>query len=282
MISLGLIGYPLSHSLSPRLHTAALAAACLEGEYHLYPIAPEDGEGLANLTDRMRQGEIQGLNVTIPHKQTVMACLDDLSPSARAIGAVNTIVMKDGRLIGENTDAPGFLADLHRAVPKGFKNKNAIVMGAGGAARALVHALLSEGWMITLAVRQADIPQAAQLIAALRGRTDNSVRSVLLDVDNLKPCLENTDLIVNATPLGMFPEVSGDPWPDGLSFPPNVVVYDLVYNPRETALLRQAREEGKTAVSGMGMLIEQAALSFEAWTGFRPTREVLFQAVEAG
>src|SRR5450759_1277704 len=116
MIQLGLTGYPLGHSLSPKLHAAAFKSVGLEGEYQLYPVAPDDPSGLPQLLGRVRSGELQGLNVTIPHQQTVIPLLDELTPSAKAIGAVNTVYLKDGKLTGHNTDAPGFIIDLKRTL----------------------------------------------------------------------------------------------------------------------------------------------------------------------
>lgn len=281
MISLGLTGYPLSHSLSPRLHAAAFQALSLEGEYRLYPIPPADKDALSQLVNRLGLGELDGLNVTIPHKQAILPLVDELSASARAIGAVNTLVMRGGRLIGENTDAPGFLADLRRSFPAGFQSRQALVLGAGGAARAVTAGLLSEGWGLTLAVRRDDLAQAERLKSdmgpACQGQFHGVVR---LEPEALRPCLESLGLIVNTTPLGMFPEVVETPWPSGAPFPAGAAVYDVVYNPRETAFIQQARQAGLPAASGIGMLVEQAALSFEIWTGVRPPREVMFSAVE--
>ena len=145
MTSLGLIGFPLEHSLSPRIQQAALDYAHLKGSYDLFPIAPDDLAGLRDLLERLRGAEITGLNVTIPHKQNVISLLDALTPEAQAIGAVNTIVCKEGKLLGANTDAPGFLADLKDVFPQPpwerVKRKHALVLGAGGAARAVVYAL---------------------------------------------------------------------------------------------------------------------------------------------
>ena len=282
MIRLGLIGYPLSHSLSPQLHAAAFHALELDGEYRLYPVAPDDNQGLAKLAQRLRMGELQGLNVTIPHKQTVLPLLDDLTPSAQAIGAVNTLYLKGDRLIGHNTDAPGFLSDLHNSFGQPTVEKNALVLGAGGAARAVVYALLTDGWNVTLAVRRADVDQAAALIESMRGAAGNgSMSSVLLDVDTLSPLVDGIRLVVNATPLGMSPKAEDCPWPEGLPFPRVATVYDLVYNPRETLLLQRARAAGLCAASGIGMLVEQAALSFACWTEREAPREVMFEAVEA-
>ncbi|MFH1524357.1 MAG: shikimate dehydrogenase [Chloroflexota bacterium] len=282
MIHLGLIGYPLSHSLSPQLHAAAFRALGLDGEYQLYPVAPDDNRGLAELTQRLRSGELQGLNVTIPHKQTIIPLLDELTPSAQAIGAVNTLYLKGDQLVGHNTDAPGFSADLRRSFPEVAGEKNVIVMGAGGAARAVVYALLTDGCNVTLAVRRADVEQAAALIESMRPAAgDGSVRSVLLEAEALSPLADGIRLVVNATPLGMSPKVGDCPWPEDLPFPRVATVYDLVYNPRETLLLRRVRAAGLRAASGIGMLVEQAALSFACWTGREAPREVMFGVVEA-
>jgi shikimate dehydrogenase len=282
MIQLGLIGYPLSHSLSPKLHSAAFESLGLDGEYQLYPIPPENADGLAALIGQIRAGKLTGLNVTIPHKQTVTFYLDHLTLPARAIGAVNTIYCEDGCLIGHNTDAPGFISDLQRWLPGDVREKNALVMGAGGAARAVVYALRADGWMLTLAVRRADLDQAKALTESLeRTAGAGPIRIVLLEPDPLAPVLSKIRLLVNTTPLGMFPEIDQNPWPVGLPFPEAALVYDLVYNPRQTCLLRQAGEAGLRTASGIGMLVEQAALSFETWMGRAAPRERMLAAVEA-
>ena len=148
--SLGLIGYPLGHSLSPALHQTALAEAGLKGKYDLFQISPlPDGqEELEALINRLRSGELHGLNVTIPHKQSVLSLVDELTSSAKIIGAVNTLYMKSGHLFGDNTDAPGFWGDLTHLPLQNAKT--ALVLGAGGAARAVVYALLTRGWTIRI------------------------------------------------------------------------------------------------------------------------------------
>jgi shikimate dehydrogenase len=282
MIRLGLVGYPLSHSLSPKLHEAAFKALGWQGEYRLYPVAPGEIPGLAELTNAMRNSEIQGLNVTIPHKQAIIALLDELTPSAQAIGAVNTLYFQDGKLIGHNTDASGFLADQAKFLGKSLYEKKALVMGAGGAARAVVFALLGDGWEVTLAVRGADINQAEMLrksFETLPGAERMNV--VLLDAGTLGQHRSGIGLIVNATPIGMFPEIDYSPWPDGLAFPDGAAVYDLVYNPRLTRLVREAQVAGLRAITGLGMLVEQAALSFACWTGQVVSREEMYTALEA-
>jgi shikimate dehydrogenase len=272
---LGLIGYPLGHSLSPKIHAAALKSCGLDGDYSLFPVSPDDLPGLQSLVSRLRSGELHGLNVTIPHKQNVIPYLDDLTPSARSIGAVNTIYIKDGKLIGHNTDAPGFLADLARCFSAFNILHSALILGAGGAARAVISALLSDGWQTKLAVRSADLGQAQEL-----SLYHSSVIS-FCSFDELSILdLSQIGLIVNTTPLGMSPNTETCAWPDGLDFPPNVAVYDCVYNPRETLLVKRARDAGLLASTGLGMLVEQAALAFEIWTDQNPPRNVLFQSVE--
>ncbi len=149
MIKLGLIGYPVGHSLSPKIQNAALKACGLEGDYSLFPVAPDDMQTLKTLLGSVRSGEMTGLNVTIPHKQNVIPLLDKLTPTAQAIGSVNIIYRREGKLIGDNTDAPGFLADLNKFLttetrsPSGMirhGDLNALVLGAGGSARSVVYA----------------------------------------------------------------------------------------------------------------------------------------------
>lgn len=279
---LGLIGYPLGHSLSPKIHTAALKACGLEGSYSLFPIHPDDKDGLKDLLARVRAGELHGLNVTIPHKQNVIEFMDELTPTAEAIGAVNTIHLREGKLIGDNTDAAGFLADLKKNMaespsPKmgqglGVREKSALVLGAGGSARAVVYALLTDGWDVTVSARR--IEQAQELVSQFK-----NADAAELNVKTFQ--LSNFQLIINTTPLGMTPNIDQSPLPENLSLPLNAFVYDLIYNPRETKFVRGARSQGLRAATGLGMLIEQAALSFEVWTGHTPPRDVLFESVRA-
>ena len=272
MIALGLAGYPLGHSLSPRIHAAALTSCGLEGSYSLFPIRPEDMDVLKNLIEHVREGAIVGLNVTIPHKQNVIQFLDTLTPTAKAIGAVNTVYVRDRKLIGDNTDAPGFLSDLKKFLATGRRRLgelNALVLGAGGSARAVIYALVNDGWKVTIAARRSE--QARQLAAYFRKASVG-----VSDLQTFQP--SNLQLIVNTTPIGMSPNVDQSPWPENLPFPPGAVIYDLVYNPRQTKLVRDACLQGLYATTGLGMLVEQAALSFELWTGCHPPREALFKA----
>jgi shikimate dehydrogenase len=283
MKHLGLIGYPLGHSLSPRIHSAALHASGLVGDYSLFPIQPDDKQGLKDLLTRVCSGEITGLNVTIPHKQNVIPLLDELTETAEAIGAVNTIYLRNNRLIGDNTDAPGFLADLNKFLAESpspvlgegieVKDKNALVLGAGGSARAIIYALLEDGWNVVLAARRFE--QAQQLVDLF---THHQLQ--IADFTLSKIELSDITLIVNTTPVGMSPNTDRSPWPDNLPFPQRAVIYDLVYNPYETKLVNDARAQGLRAITGKGMLIEQAALAFELWTGKQVPGEIMLSALE--
>ena len=273
MIKLGLIGYPVSHSLSPKIQNAALKACGLEGEYSLFPIAPDDIQGLKALLDRVRSGEITGLNVTIPHKQNVIRFMDELTPTAKAIGAVSVIYLRDHKLIGDNADAHGFLTDLKKVfyfssliIPP-----SALILGAGGSARAVVYALLEDGWNVTIAARR--IEQAQEL--AMRFEKANAI-----ELELQASQLSNFQLIVNSTPLGMTPNIHTSPLPENVILPSQLIVYDLVYNPRETKLVRDARSQGLQATTGLGMLTEQAALGFELWTGNKLPSEVFRNAAD--
>ena len=264
---LGLLGYPLSHSYSAILHETALKESGLEGKYDLYEISPlarAKGELEQRLIE-VRQGKIQGLNVTIPYKQTVIPYLDDLSETARQIGAVNTICLKNGLLYGDNTDVEGFRRDFIRHFPH---KKKGLVLGAGGAARAVLHVLKNEMEKIYLAARNPE--KAAGLVNEfihIPAGSTAGIIPIILDQQNLLDISCEVDLILNATPLGMLPEIQTSPWPPELPLPQNAGIYDLVYNPAKTRLMQQAEDSGLKAVNGLGMLLEQGLLAFSHWTG---------------
>lgn len=275
MIHLGLIGYPLGHSLSPKIHTAALKACGLEGDYSLFPIYPDDKQGLKNLLNQVRTKQIQGLNVTIPHKQNVIELIDELSPTAKVIGAVNTIYLQNDKLVGDNTDAPGFLADLKKFIGNRELEigKSALVLGAGGSARAVIYSLLNDGWNVIIFARRDE--QAKQLANSFPNYPLSIIHSSNLPTFNF----QTFQLIVNTTPVGMTPNIDNSPLPENLSLTSNIFIYDLVYNPSETKLVKDARSQGIQATTGLGMLIEQAALAFEIWTGKNPPRDILYNLV---
>ncbi len=281
MIHLGLIGWPVSHSLSPKMHNAAFRALKMDGEYSLCPVEPGSSTALEFVLDQVRVGNLAGLNVTIPYKQTVIPLLGRLTPAAAAIGAVNTIYFDQEQLVGDNTDAPGFISDLRKFAGEKFEEQpeKIIVLGAGGSARAVTWALAKDSTPILVAAR--NIGQAKHLVDSIRlSRDGANLEAIELSVNALRNQFDHTKLIVNTTPLGMIPNIDLSPWPDELDFPGSAIVYDLIYNPRETRLINRARKKGLRASTGLGMLVEQAALGFEIWTGCKPDRDLMLSSLE--
>ncbi len=296
VFELGLIGYPLGHSFSPRLHLAALEAAGLRGYYRLYPISPDQDQSdlkLRKLIERIVSGKITGLNVTIPFKQKVIGLLDRLTDVAAQIEAVNTIFIENGCLTGENTDVPGFLVDVTNCV-SGIDTQADVrvdglpdlvmVLGAGGSARAVVYALARRGKRIILVSRRKE--QADRLIDSLISssglfKSEPFPETVTFShLDKAIGKLQDQEvLIVNTTPVGMWPDVNDCPWPEHLAIPTKAMVYDLIYNPRETLLMKQAMNAGLPAWNGLGMLVEQAALAFERWTGINNSAPKMWEAL---
>jgi shikimate dehydrogenase len=250
------------------MHNAALAEAGLDWRYDALPAPPA---GLAEAVRRIRGEDFAGANVTVPHKEAVVPLLDGLTPVAEAIGAVNTLFKQEGRLLGHNTDAAGFLADLHAHGARAAESL-VLILGAGGAARAVVAACAGVGAEVRVVARRREQAEALNSIAPVQV-FDWSPLGLLQACDDCA-------LIVNATPLGMTPLVEGTPWIEGTPFPPDAFVYDLVYNPPETLFVRQARTAGLRAATGLGMLVEQGALAFELWTGRPAPRAVMRRAAE--
>ncbi len=243
---LAVIGHPIAHSLSPRLHTAALSAAAKPGSYVAFDVRPDS---LGDAVRGMAALGFLGANVTIPHKEAVRSYCDRLDGGAAAVGAVNTLKFTETGIQGYNTDVGGFLAALGSGIP-GWSpaGRAALILGAGGAARAVAFALQGAGaGRIGIANRTAD--RAAALVAAVGGDP------------NLRP--EDADLLVNCTSVGMGSEES--PFADWERLRPGAVVCDLVYRPAETALLATARARGHSTVGGLGMLAHQAALAWRIW-----------------
>jgi len=259
----GLIGHPVAHSQSPRMQQAAFAAVGLrDWRYELWDTP---AEALAGRLDEVRRREeIVGSNVTVPHKQAVFPLLDEVSAEARAIGAVNTIFKRAGRLCGDNTDWSGFLADLDVHGISVDHDTRALVLGAGGSAHAVVYALRARGAHVWIYNRS---PDRAQALVARLGCAGCEVVTALS-----APACRSATLVVNCTSAGMWPDVGASPWPDGLPFPSQAVLYDLIYRPSVTMLMRQARAAGARAVGGAGMLAEQGAAAFARWTGLPAAR----------
>jgi shikimate dehydrogenase len=268
----GLLGYPLSHSVSPAMHNAAFAALDHPGRYELLETP---AEGLPAAVARLRLADWMGANVTIPYKARVIPLLDEIDPSAVGIGAVNTIVRDEQRLIGHNTDVTGFRVDL-RSHGVEIDGDKVVILGSGGAARAVTAALIPDGAHIKFITPLID--EAQRLIEDL---VPAGTEAQILPWEDVSFAGIECRLLVNATPVGMSPDVKACPWPQGVPLPAGAFVYDLVYNPAETMLMKRARAEGLESGSGLGMLVEQGALAFELWTGETPPRRVMAAAAQA-
>jgi shikimate dehydrogenase len=266
-----LLGHPVAHSLSPTLHNAAFAALGIDAHYAAVDVAPEDvGEVVASL----RAAECYGANVTAPHKRAVMAHLNTVDDEALALGAVNTIVNEDGRLLGGNTDAKGLVRwmRLSGIDPAGGA---AVVLGAGGAARSSVWALADLG-ATSVVVLNRTVQRAQDLVTGLRPR----LPSVELTWGELTAASESVKrpwrVVINATSMGHH---GGAPNVHPSWYSPDSVAIELAYNPPETGFMVAARAAGARAENGLGMLLHQAALAFERWTGQVPPMEVLEAAI---
>ena len=270
---LGVIGYPLSHSISPPVHQAALDHLGIDARFEVWETLPSD---LPAHIDRMRGPEIMGASVTIPHKETVAALMDELSPGAAAIGAVNCIVNDSGRMVGHNTDCDGFITALGRCSGFSAKGRSILLIGAGGAAKAIGHALLGEG-AVSLTIANRTRARAEALAADLAG----SAVAVSLDPSDLAGPAAGADLIVNSTSVGMSSgERAGDCPIEPDLITAGSLVNDIVYNPPETPLMRAAHERGARVLGGLPMLIFQGAAAFELWTGQDAPVEVMLKAGE--
>jgi len=261
-----LLGFPVEHSLSPAIHNPAFESQGVDAAYVATPVRRED---LADAVAGLRAMHFLGANVTIPHKQAVLPLLDDVTDTAKAIGAVNTITCirqgKDARLRlrGDNTDVAGFLMPLADHADR-LQGAGAVVLGAGGAARAVVYGLLDRFDLdrLTIAARR---PEQAETLASefLSHATGTTLTATAL----AKAPVRASRLVVNATPVGMHPDTDTTPWQTTGDFSAGQIVYDLVYNPRETRLLREASGRGAETIGGLDMLIGQAADAFRQWTG---------------
>ena len=255
----GVIGWPVGHSRSPQLHGYWLRRYGVDGAFVPFAVPPDRvGEAVAGL----HALGLVGASVTVPHKQAVMAHLDGIDLQARRIGAVNTILMDgDGRLIGRNTDAPGFLAHLRSAAPDWRPDGVQVVVGAGGAARAILVALADAGAR-QLRVINRTVERGRALVDAV------GLAAEVVDWSRRQDALGDAALLVNATTQGMSGQPPLDVDPTAL--PATAIVYDIVYTPEDTPLLTAARARGLATVDGIGMLLHQARPQFEGWFGIEP------------
>jgi shikimate dehydrogenase len=257
-----LIGDPVEHTMSPAMHNAAFKKLGLDYLYMPFRVKPEQ---LPHAVAGLRALNVRGFNVTIPHKVSIIPLLDGLDLLAEKIGAVNTVVNDGGELRGYNTDGEGFLQALlgRRIEPRG---KNVVVLGAGGASRAISYVLAEKGAHLTILNRKLELDWAEDIGQLIREDLGTDVKVGELGSRRLSSAMEKADILVNATSVGMSPAGGKSPVPAKL-LKSRLIVFDIVYNPIMTRLLKEAKAAGARIISGIDMLAWQGALAFEKWTG---------------
>ena len=272
----GIFGYPLAHSISPAFQQAAFDHYSLPVRYCAWPTHPD---GLEAEVGKLRNKEYLGANVTVPHKERVRSYLDRMDPSARAMGAVNTIVRDGHSLVGYNTDAYGFIRSLKERAELEPRGMRVLLLGAGGAARAAAFGLAEEK-IAALTIANRTHERVTRLADEVRSSI-GQVATISLDADALEAAGNAADLIVNSTSIGMRHGDAETHSPlKAHQIAPGSLVYDMVYNPPETRLLTEARRAGARTLGGLPMLIYQGAAAFERWTGKEAPIEVMFRAGE--
>lgn len=268
----GIFGYPIAHSISPVFQQAAFTDLGIRATYESWLVSSDQLEGKIN---SLRHSDYFGVNVTIPHKVQSINYVDEVDLWAQKVGSINTIVNRRGKLFGFNTDGYGFLKALQVEANYHPKEKNVLVIGAGGAARAAVHALVEEGADVVIANRT--IEKAFGI--ANEFENEHLVQVVDRSGKYFQRALDNASLIVNCTPMGMKGgQFQNDSPLDSSQIRENVLVYDMVYNPIFTPFLKQAKISGAETISGLSMLVFQGAESFKLWTGKTPSISVMLKA----
>lgn len=277
MQTIGLIGYPLGHSISPAFQQAALDYCKVDAHYVLWETKPSR---LKEKVDRIRREDILGANVTVPYKEEVAHYVDMLWGAAAAVQAVNVVVRKGSKLYGHNTDTAGFLRALTEDGGFDPKGKKTVVLGAGGAARAVVYTLISRG-TASITVVNRTVERARFLFCSYANfmAPGQEVSVLSMDDELLASVLKDCDLLVNCTSIGMKGVTDEGRMPvQKRLIPKGALVYDLVYNPVETPLLREAKKAGARVLGGLPMLVYQGAAAFEIWTGKKAPIDIMFKA----
>ncbi|MEC1261255.1 shikimate dehydrogenase [Bacillus swezeyi] len=258
----GLIGNPVAHSMSPDIHNAALQDLSLDGYYHAFHVENAD---LEDAVKGMRALGVQGFNVTVPHKVSIMKYLDRIDDSAKALGAVNTVRREKEEFVGYNTDGEGFLKSLEQSLDKPVRELSLLIIGAGGAARAIFTTLASK-LPNRLDVANRTPEKAEAFVKLFEGEAKT------LTLQEAETNLSAYDVVIQTTSVGMHPNVDAAPL-SLVQAKETCLVCDIIYNPLKTALLKEAEAKGLKILDGVGMFIGQAALSFELWTGHEPNME---------
>ena len=270
----GVIGDPVEHSRSPQMHNAAIAELGLDYVYVPFRIKPD---ALPAAIEGFKAINAAGLNVTLPHKQAVIPLLDEISREVELIGAVNTLIFEDGRIKGDNTDGSGFLEGMRETGFELPQGESALVIGAGGSARAVIVALSSIG-LETIFIANRTLSKAAKLAEDLSEAIDTSIYGIGLDDPQLADIVHSAALVVNTASVGM--DISEPPLINAEWLRPQTAVYDIVYTPPETRLLLAAAERGCHTIQGLGMLVHQGAIAFEKWTGVAPPVKTMKRALQ--
>ncbi|MCC2643520.1 MAG: aroE [Nitrospira sp.] len=271
----GIIGNPVEHSLSPAIHNAAFLKIGLNLVYLAFRV-----ESIGDALKGVRAlGNALGFSVTIPHKVAAIPFLDEVESTAKHIGAINTIVVEDGKLKGYNTDASGAL----RALKEGgalLDGHRVLIVGSGGAARAIAFSLASNSGAAGLTILGIEETERQKLVKDLREKTNSPIEDGPLTLDMLRNWVPHVRTVIHCTPVGMHPKIDESCLPADL-FRPELTVMDIVYNPRETKLLREAKAAGCRTISGLEMFLNQAVLQFELWTNQPAPTDVMRQVLES-
>lgn len=262
------IGHPIEHSMSPIMHNAVIQDLGLDYLYIAFDVPPNK---LKVAIKGLKTLNIKGINVTLPHKEKAIKFIDKVDEIAQKIGAINTIKNEDGFLIGRNTDAEGANKALLDSGCE-ITGKNVVIIGAGGAAKAISYSLASDTNKITIINRSKD--RAKNLVRELKSKMDLNIEFKKYSEIILKEEITNADILINATPVGMFPTIDKSPVSKKVLHR-DLFVFDLIYNPLETQLIKDSKEIGCQTLSGLDMLVNQGALAFEWWTNRKPNLELM-------
>jgi shikimate dehydrogenase len=273
--TIGLIGKPLAHSISPAFQQAVLDHLRIDARYELWET---ERDALAERLAGMRSADCLGANVTVPYKEAVIPLLDEIDPLADGIGAVNTVVNRDGRLCGYNTDMTGFARALQEEGGFDPRGAHVVLLGAGGAGRAATMALI-QGKAAAVTITDILPQRAERLVADLAGQGETLLRNLPATKDELASAVAGCQLLVNCTPIGMRHSKEEHDLPISSELiPARALVFDIIYNPVETRLLAEAKRRGARTLGGLPMLVHQGAASFELWTGMQAPVDVMFAA----
>lgn len=269
----GVFGDPVDDNPTGVVEEAAFAAKNLNYRYLTIKVLPED---LGKAMDSVKIFGMKGINLTMPHKIKVLPYLDELSPAAEIIGAVNTVIQKEGKLFGENTDGKGFVTALKNS-GETLDKKNVTILGAGGAARAIAVECALNG-VAHINIINRSIEKGEELASLIQMKTDSSAK--YLNWKNNMAIPSDTDILINATSIGFSPNVTDKPDIDYTAITPEMCVCDVIFNPAETIFLKSAAENGAKTITGLGMLVQQAALNFTLWTGVEAPVDVMEDALK--